>query len=90
MILTKLEIYASIKASTRMKEGRGCRKGWLNPARFVILAICVMLIVIFFFLLSLITKCNIKDDDVKVVMAQITITNMVPSSPPVIIGMVTK
>jgi len=42
-------------------KGRG--KGWFNPARYVILAICVMLFVIFFIILSLITKCNTKDDN---------------------------
>jgi len=73
IILTKIEINASKKASARMKGGGGAGKRWLNPARFVILAICVMLFVIFFISLSLITKCNIKDDnddDIKVVMAR--------------------
>jgi len=40
------------KVSARMKGGKGCREGWLNPARFIILAICVMLFVIFFFFLK--------------------------------------
>jgi len=33
-------------------EGR-VGKGWLNPARFVILALCVMLFVIFFIFLKI-------------------------------------
>jgi len=58
-----------------MKRVRGCREGMVEsyPARFVILAICVMLFVIFFIFKNLITKCNIKDDnddDIKMVLSQ--------------------
>jgi len=48
-IIQKIEIYASKKSECKNEGGRGCREGWLNPARFVTLAICVMLFVIFFF-----------------------------------------
>jgi len=50
IILTKkLKYMQAKKASYKNEGGSGCREGWLNPARFIILAICVMLFVIFFF-----------------------------------------
>jgi len=47
-MLTKIRI----KASARMREYR-VGKGWLSPARFVILAFCVLLFVTFFALIYL-------------------------------------
>jgi len=52
-----------------MRRGGEVGKGWLNPARFVILALCVMLFVIFFTFFKFIYKMY-DDDDIKVVMAQ--------------------
>jgi len=60
------------------KWGGGVGKGWLNPATFVILALCDMLLVIFSLFFKFIYKMyddiikddNDDDDDIKVVMAQ--------------------